>query len=62
MSKKITMQIPTKNGDQLFYLGKGTVATLLLSITAFPLVLVAGGIGISSKANNPNNCVLNLMY
>ncbi|HDY8144006.1 TPA: M23 family metallopeptidase [Vibrio vulnificus] len=42
MSKKITMQIPTKNGDQLFYLGKGTVATLLLSITAFPLVLGGG--------------------
>ena len=28
MSKKIIMQIPTKNGDQQFYLGRGSVLTI----------------------------------
>lgn len=36
------MLIPTKNGDQLFYLGKGSVATFLLSVTALPLALASG--------------------
>ncbi|EMQ2875544.1 peptidoglycan DD-metalloendopeptidase family protein [Vibrio navarrensis] len=42
MSKKITMQIPTQNGDQFFYLAKGTVFTILLSLTALPISLGGG--------------------
>ncbi|HCE2052377.1 TPA: M23 family metallopeptidase [Vibrio parahaemolyticus] len=39
MSKKIIMQIPTKNGDQQFYLGRGSVLTILTSIIALPAVV-----------------------
>ncbi|WP_229607825.1 M23 family metallopeptidase [Vibrio parahaemolyticus] len=39
MSKKIIMQIPTKNGDQQFYLGRGSVLTILTSIIASPAVV-----------------------
>ncbi|MBE3861578.1 peptidoglycan DD-metalloendopeptidase family protein [Vibrio parahaemolyticus] len=33
------MQIPTKNGDQQFYLGRGSVLTILTSIIALPAVV-----------------------
>ncbi len=36
------MQIPTQNGDQFFYLAKGTVFTILLSLTALPISLGGG--------------------
>ncbi|HCH0948605.1 TPA: M23 family metallopeptidase [Vibrio parahaemolyticus] len=39
MSKKIIMQIPTKNGDQQFYLGRGSLLTILTSIIALPAVV-----------------------
>ncbi|WP_229601791.1 M23 family metallopeptidase [Vibrio parahaemolyticus] len=39
MSKKIIMQVPTKNGDQQFYLGRGSVLTILTSIIALPAVV-----------------------
>ncbi|HHG3381592.1 TPA: peptidoglycan DD-metalloendopeptidase family protein [Vibrio parahaemolyticus] len=39
MSNKIIMQIPTKNGDQQFYLGRGSVLTILTSIIALPAVV-----------------------
>ncbi|EMA7644443.1 M23 family metallopeptidase [Vibrio parahaemolyticus] len=39
MSKKIIMQIPTKNGDQQFYLGRGLVLIILTAIIALPAVV-----------------------
>ncbi|MDK9775379.1 MULTISPECIES: M23 family metallopeptidase [unclassified Vibrio] len=39
MSKKITMQVPTKNGDQLFYLGRTSVLAFFASLLALPAVI-----------------------
>ncbi|MCF7483318.1 M23 family metallopeptidase [Vibrio sp. J1-1] len=39
MSKKIIIQIPTKNGDQQFYLGRISVVTVLASVIALPAVI-----------------------
>ncbi|NVC92601.1 peptidase M23 [Vibrio natriegens] len=39
MSKKIIIQIPTKNGDQQFYFGRISVVTLLASVIALPAVI-----------------------
>ena len=38
MSKKIIIQIPTKNGDQQFYFGRISVVTVLASVIALPAV------------------------
>ncbi|AEX20994.1 MULTISPECIES: M23 family metallopeptidase [Vibrio] len=39
MSKKIIIQIPTKNGDQQFYFGRISVVTVLASVIALPAVI-----------------------
>ncbi|GAB7230042.1 M23 family metallopeptidase [Vibrio rotiferianus] len=39
MSKKITMQVPTKNGDQFFYLGRTSVLAFFASLLALPAVI-----------------------
>ncbi|UYI47609.1 M23 family metallopeptidase [Vibrio natriegens] len=39
MSKKIIIQIPTKNGDQQFYFGRISVVTLLASVITLPAVI-----------------------
>ncbi|MDF2155473.1 M23 family metallopeptidase [Vibrio sp. CAU 1672] len=41
MSKKITMQIPTRRGEQHFHLGRISVSVIISSLLALPLV--AGG-------------------
>lgn len=39
MSKKIIMQIPTKDGDQQFYLGRSSVLAVFASVLALPAVV-----------------------
>ncbi len=39
MSNKITIQIPTKNGDHVFHFGRTSVIALLASIVALPVVV-----------------------
>lgn len=39
MSKKITIQIPTKDGDQVFHFGRTAVIALLVSVIAMPAVI-----------------------
>ncbi len=39
MSNKISIQIPTKNGDQVFQFGRTSVIALLVSVAALPVVV-----------------------
>lgn len=39
MSKKITIQIPTKDGNQLFYFGRTSVILLLTAAIALPVII-----------------------
>ncbi len=56
MSKKITIQIPTQNGDQHFYFGRASVITLLASVLALPAVV--GGTWYMNQQQNQNQDML----
>ena len=57
MSKKIIMQIPTKKGDQHFYLGRFSVLAIVASVITLPAALGGAWYMNQHQLNNQNELI-----